>query len=76
MSSSAGPFSIWRQFVGKVILQQLTNSDDPGISVLPRLKDDKAIGVVDVDASEERGWQQPVYFKSGDIFSRGVTKDI
>jgi hypothetical protein len=28
-----------------------------GFLSLPLLKDDKAIGVADVDASEERGWQ-------------------
>jgi hypothetical protein len=71
ISSSARPFSTRRQFVRKVILQQLTNSDDPRISVLPRLKDDKAIGVTDEDAAEDRGWQQPIYFYFGDVFSRG-----
>src|SRR5258708_299534 len=69
-SSSAMPFSTRRQFVGKVILQQLTNSDDPRISVLSRLKDDKAIGVTDEDTAEERGWQQPIHLYFGDIFPR------
>src|SRR5947209_15801659 len=39
--------------------------------VLPRLKDDKAIGIANVDALEERGWQQPIYLHFGDIFPRG-----
>jgi hypothetical protein len=44
---------------GNVILQQLTDRQ-PEDFYLPWLKDDKAIGVADVDAPEERGWQQPI----------------
>jgi hypothetical protein len=52
----------------------LTSSDDPRSSVLPRLKDDKAIGVTDVDTAEDRGWQEPIYLYFGDVFPRGGGK--
>jgi hypothetical protein len=35
--------------------------DDRRISVLPRLKDDKAIGIADVDPPEESGRKQSIY---------------
>jgi hypothetical protein len=43
--------------------------DDWGITVLPRLKNNKAIGVTDVNTPEEHGWQQPIYLHFGDILS-------
>ena len=51
-------------------MQQWTDSDDPWFFVLPRLEDDEAICIADVDASEEHGWQEPVYLYLGDIFPR------
>jgi hypothetical protein len=48
-------------------LQQLTNSDGPRIAALPCLKDDKVIGVADVDTPEERSRQQSVHFNLGNI---------
>jgi hypothetical protein len=39
----------------RAIVQQFNNFDDPSTTVLPRLKDHKAIGVADVDQSEEPG---------------------
>lgn len=48
-----------------------------GFSVLPRLKNDKTIGIADVEAPEERGWQQPIHFYSVSfLMAAGVTKDI
>jgi hypothetical protein len=40
---------------------------DRRISAIPRLKDNKAIGVADVDTPEEHGWQQSVHPDFGDI---------
>jgi hypothetical protein len=39
------------------------------ISALPRLKNNKAIGVADVNTPEEHGWQQPIYLHFGEILS-------
>jgi hypothetical protein len=39
--------------------------------VLPRFQDDKPIGIPDVDAPEECGWQQPVDVDFGDPSARG-----
>jgi hypothetical protein len=51
--------------------------DDRRICALPRLKNNKAIGVADVDTPEERGWQQSVTIALGTSFAAAsVTKDI
>jgi len=55
----------------KVILQQLTDSDDLEDLCLPRLKDDKAICIANEESPEEHGWQQAVHLYFGNILPRG-----
>ena len=46
-----------------------------GFLTSPLLKDDKAAGVADVDATKERGRQQAVDFHFGDNFAGGCEGD-
>jgi hypothetical protein len=56
---------------GKLISQQLTDTGKSKEFCLPRLQNDEAIGVADVDAPEEHGWQQAVYLYLGNILPCG-----
>jgi hypothetical protein len=45
---------------GRAVCQQLNSFDDLSITVLPRLENDKAIGVADVDRPEDTGCQESI----------------